>query len=89
VQTLLERCAEGDLAEATIGDRPFVELRADQIRPMLEITSSATLQALAVPGPRDDFAYGLGDYIAAMWPESLASTGHIARWARDNGRGGE
>ena len=77
VQTLLERGAEGDLAEAQEAIDRLAKLRADQGSAMLEITL-LRLRALLARARGDDVAYrDLVNRYRAM-AESLGFEGHIA-----------
>jgi class 3 adenylate cyclase len=79
VETLLERGAEGDLAEAQEAIDRLANLRADQGSAMREITL-LRLRALLTRARGDDVAYrDLVDRYRAM-AESLGFEGHIA-WA--------
>jgi hypothetical protein len=79
VETLLDRGAEGDLAEAQEAFDWLVNLRADQGSAMLEITL-LRLDALLSRARGDDVAYrDLLSHYRAM-AESLGFEGHIA-WA--------
>ena len=92
VETLLERGAEGDLAEAQEAIDRLANLRADDGSAMLEITL-LRLRALLARARGDDVAYrDLVSRYRAM-AESLGFEGHIA-WAEamiegriDGGRG--
>ncbi len=79
VETLLERGAEGDLAEAQEAVRPVGEPEADQDSAMLDITL-LRLRTLLARARGDDVAYRdlVGRYRAMA--ESLGFEGHIA-WA--------
>jgi len=79
VETLLERAAEGDLAEAQEAIDWSANLRADQDSTMLDITL-LRLRALLARARGDDVAYRdvVGRYRAMA--ESLGFEGHIA-WA--------
>jgi len=80
VQTLLERGAQGDLAEAHEAIDWLANLRADQDSPMLEITL-LRLQALLARARGEDIVYwDLVSRYRAM-AESLGFEGHIA-WAK-------
>ena len=87
VETLLERGAEGDLAEAQEAIGRLANLRADQGWAMLEITL-LRLRALLARARGDDVAYRelIGRYRAMA--ESLGFEGHIA-WAEAMIEGGE
>ena len=77
VETLLERGAEGDLAEAQEAIDRLANLPADQDSAMLEITL-LRLRALLARARGDDIAYrDLRDRYRAM-AESLGFEGHIA-----------
>jgi hypothetical protein len=79
VQTLLERGAQGDLAEAQQAIDRLANLRADQDSAMLEITL-LRLRALLAGARSDDVAYrDLVSRYRAM-AESLGFEGHID-WA--------
>ena len=81
VQTLLERGAEGDLAEAQEEFDRLANVRADQDSAMLEITLLRLRALMArARGDDDDVAYRelVGHYRAMA--ESLGFEGHIA-WA--------
>ena len=80
VETLLERGAEGDLAEAQEAVRPVGEPGADQDSAMLEITQ-LRLRALLSRARGDDTAY-------RDLPGSLPRHGGIA-WLRRTHRDGE
>ena len=79
VETLLERGAEGDLAEAQEAIGRLANLPADEGWAMLEITL-LRLRALLSRGHGDDVAYRdlVGRYRAMA--ESLGFEGHID-WA--------
>ena len=79
VETLLERGAEGDLAEAQEAIDRLANLRADQDSAMLDITL-LRLRALLARARGDDVAYRdlVGRYRAMA--ESLGFEGHID-WA--------
>ena len=79
VETLLERGAEGDLAEAQEAIDRLANLRADQDSAMLEITL-LRLRALLARARGDDVAYR--DFVSRYraMAESLGFEGHIA-WA--------
>ena len=80
VETLLERGAEGDLAEAQEAIDRLANLRADQGSAMLRDHAAAAARA-AGPGPRRRRAYrDLASRYRAM-AESLGFEGHIA-WAK-------
>jgi class 3 adenylate cyclase len=80
VQTLLERGAQGDLAEAHEAIDWLANMRADQDSPMLEITL-LRLQALLARARGEDIVYwDLVSRYRAM-AESLGFEGHIA-WAK-------
>ena len=80
VETLLERGAEGDLAEAQEAIDRLTNLRADQDSAILDITL-LRLRALLARARRDDAAYrDLVNRYRAM-AESLGFEGHIA-WAK-------
>jgi class 3 adenylate cyclase len=77
VQTLLERGAQGDLAEAHEAIDWLANMRADQDSPMLEITL-LRLQALLARARGEDIVYwDLVSRYRAM-AESLGFEGHIA-----------
>ena len=79
VETLLERGAQGDLAEAQEEFDRLANLRADQDSAMLDITL-LRLRALLSRARGDDIAYrDYRDRYRAM-AESLGFEGHIA-WA--------
>jgi hypothetical protein len=79
VETLLERGAEGDLAEAQEEFDRLANLRADQDSAMLEITL-LRLRTLLARARGDDIAYrDYRDRYRAM-AESLGFERHIA-WA--------
>ena len=87
VETLLERGAEGDLAEAQEAIDRLANLPADQGSAMLEITL-LRLRALLARARGDDVAYrDLVSRYRAM-AESLGFEGHIA-WAEAMVEGGE
>jgi hypothetical protein len=87
VETLLERGAQGDLAEAHEAIDWLANLRADQDSAMLEITL-LRLRALLARARGDDIAYrDLVTRYRAM-AESLGFEGHIA-WAEAMVEGGE
>jgi hypothetical protein len=87
VQTLLERGAQGDLAEAQDAIDRLANLRADQDSAMLEITL-LRLRSLLSRARGDDVAYrDYRDRYRAM-AESLGFEGHIA-WAEAMVEGGE
>ena len=77
VETLLERGAEGDLAEAQEAIDRLANLRADQGSAMREITL-LRLRALLTRARGDDAAYRelVGRYRAMA--QSLGFEGHIA-----------
>jgi hypothetical protein len=79
VETLLERAAEGDLAEAQEAIDRLANLRADQDSAIREITL-LRLRALLARARGDDVAYRdlVGRY--RQMAESLGFEGHIA-WA--------
>ena len=78
VETLLERGAEGDLAEAQEAIDWVANLRADEDSAMLGITS-LRLRALLARARGDAAAYAdLRDRYRTM-AESLGYEGHIAR----------
>ena len=80
METLLERRAEGDLAEAQEAIDRLANLRADQGWAMLEITL-LRLRTLLSRAHGDDTAYSdLVSRYRAM-AESLGFEGHIA-WAK-------
>jgi class 3 adenylate cyclase/RecA/RadA recombinase len=80
VQTLLERDAEGDLAEAQEAIDRLANLRADEGSAVREITL-LRLRALLARARGDDVAYrDLAERYRAM-AESLGFAGHIA-WAK-------
>ena len=87
VETLLERGAQGDLAEAQEAIDRLANLRADQGSAMLEITL-LRLRALLARARSDDVAHRdlLNRYRAMA--ESLGYEGHIA-WAEALVDGGE
>ena len=87
VETLLERGAEGDLAEAQEAIDRLANLRADEGSAMREITL-LRLRALLARARGDDVAYRdlLSRYRAMA--ESLGFEGHIA-WAEAMIEGGE
>ncbi len=86
VETLLERGAEGDLAEAQEAIDRLANLPADQGSAMLEITL-LRLRALLARARGDDVAYrDLVSRYRAM-AESLGFEGHIA-WAEAMVEGG-
>ena len=87
VPGLLDRGAEGDLAEAQEAIGRLANLRADQGWAMLEITL-LRLRALLARARGDDVAYRelIGRYRAMA--ESLGFEGHIA-WAEAMIEGGE
>jgi hypothetical protein len=80
VETLLERGAEGDLAEAQEAIDRLANLRGDQDSAMLEITL-LRMRTLLARARGDDVAYRdlLSRYRAMA--ESLGFEGHIA-WAK-------
>ena len=79
VETLLECCAEGDLAEARETIDRLANVRADQDSAILEITL-VRLRTLLARARGDDVAYrDLASRYRAM-AESLGFEGHIA-WA--------
>jgi hypothetical protein len=87
VETLLERGAEGDLAEAQEAIGRLANLCADQGWAMLEITL-LRLRALLAQARGDDVAY---QYLVQRYramAESLGFEGHIA-WAEAMIAGGE
>jgi class 3 adenylate cyclase len=87
VETLLERGAEGDLAEAQEAIDRLANLRADHSSAMLEITL-LRLRALLTRVRGDNVAYrDLASRYRAM-AESLGFEGHIA-WAGAMIEGGE
>ncbi len=87
VETLLERGAEGDLAEAQEAIDRLANLPADEGSAMLEITL-LRLRALLARARGDDVAYrDLVNRYRAM-AESLGYEGHIA-WAEALVDGGE
>ena len=87
VETLLERGAEGDLAEAQEAIDRLANLPADDGSAMLEITL-LRLRALLARARGDDVAYrDLVSRYRAM-AESLGFEGHIA-WAEAMIEGGE
>ena len=87
VESLLERGAEGDLAEAQEAIGRLANLCADQGWAMLEITL-LRLRALLAQARGDDVAY---QYLVQRYramAESLGFEGHIA-WAEAMIAGGE
>jgi hypothetical protein len=87
VETLLERGAEGDLAEAHKAIDRLANLRADQDSAIREITL-LRLHALLARARGDNVAYrDLVSRYRAM-AESLGFEGHIA-WAEAMVEGGE
>ena len=87
VETLLERGAEGDLAEAQEAIDRLTNLRAEQDSAILEITL-LRLRALLARARGDDVAYrDLVSRYRAM-AESLGFEGHIA-WAEAMSEGGD
>ena len=86
VETLLERGAEGDLAEAQEAIDRLANLPADEVRRCCEITL-LRLRALLARARGDDVAYrDLAGRYRAM-AESLGFEGHIA-WAEAMIEGG-
>ena len=84
VQTLLERGAEGDLAEAQEQFDRLANLAADQDSAMLEITQ-LRLRALLSRARGDDIAYRDLGIATAPWRNRLASKGISTgprRWSR-------
>ena len=87
VETLLERGAEGDLAEAQEAIDRLANLRADDGSAMREITL-LRLRALLARARGDEVAYrDLASRYRAM-AESLGFEGHIA-WAKAMIEGGD
>ena len=77
VETLLERGAEGDLAEAQEAIDRLANLPADDGSAMLKITL-LRLRALLARANGDDTAYRDSGIATARWPTELGFEGHIA-----------